>query len=513
MPGSRAIVVGAGMGGLVAALELAAQGLDVTLLERGAAPGGKLRTLTVGGRPVDSGPTVLTLREVFDDVFAAAGSRLEDHLDLQPAEILARHAWDAERHLDLFADPQRSAEAIATLAGAAEGRRFRRFIDEAQRIYQTLEHSFIRAERPSPAGLVRRAGFSGLGGLWRIRPFATLWQALEQSFHDPRLRQLFGRYATYCGSSPFQAPATLMLVAHVEQAGVWRLAGGMHRLAEALAAVAREKGVELRYETPVAEVLVHQGRASGVRLAGGEELAAEAVVLNADAAAVAAGRLGSAAARALPPSAGMPRSQSAVTWSLLARTRGFPLVHHNVFFSRDYAAEFEDVFDHRRTPREPTVYICAQDRPAADAPAPEGPERLLCLVNAPATGDRHPFATGEIEACADRTFAQLARCGAQVDREEALTRVTTPADFERLFPGTAGALYGPASHGWKASFQRPGARTRLPGLYLAGGSVHPGPGLPMAALSGRLAAAALLSDLGSGTRSRRTATPGGTWTP
>ena len=169
-----------------------------------------------------------------------------------------------------------------------------------------MQRTFIEAPRPSPLSLVRAVAAQGFGGLWSIRPFETMWDALGRHFHDPRLRQLFGRYATYCGASPFLAPATLMLVAHVEQEGVWLVAGGMHRVAAALAALATAQGAMIRYGAAVDQVLTAGGRVSGVRLAGGEQLAANAVVVNADAAAVAGGMLGPAVARAVPKPAGSP---------------------------------------------------------------------------------------------------------------------------------------------------------------------------------------------------------------
>lgn len=521
MGDARVAVIGAGMGGLVAALDLAARGLEVVLIERGEAPGGKLREVAIDGLRLDAGPTVLTMRWVFEEVFARAGAALGDHVTLRPLEVLARHAWSEDERLDLFADPERSADAIAAFAGPEEGRRYRAFCRDAQGVYRTLEQPFIRAGRPTPVGLTRAAGLSGLGDLWRIRPFTSLWRALAGYFHDPRLRQLFGRYATYCGSSPFRAPATLMLVAHVEQDGVWLVAGGMHRLARALEGLARQRGVTFRYGVAAEEIVVAGGRAAGVRLSDGERLAADAVVCNADVAALAAGRFGRAAAAAAPRAAVASRSLSAVTWNLVARSEGFPLLRHTVFFSRDYRAEFDDIFGRARLPLDPTVYVCAQDRDDRDdgddrhdrddrgrAGAP-GAERLLCLVNAPARGDSCDDDKAEIERCETATFRQLARCGLTIQRRPQTTIVTTPADFARLYSATGGALYGAATHGWRASFRRPGARSRLPGLYLAGGSVHPGPGLPMAALSGLAAAAALAANLASTRRSNRTATFGG----
>ncbi|RYC31178.1 phytoene desaturase [Lichenibacterium minor] len=506
-------VVGAGIGGLVAALELARRGVRVTVVERGAGPGGKLRQVKVGDRLVDAGPTVFTLRDVFDGVFEAAGERLDDHLTLTRQSLLARHHWPDGTSLDLHDDPARSADAIGRFAGADAARAYRDFSRQAADVYAALERPFIRAERPAnPMALMGRAGVSGFGGMLRIQPYTLLWRALGELFPDPRLRQLFGRYATYCGSSPFQAPATLMLVAHVEARGVWSVEGGLGALARALAALAEARGVRFRFHADVAEVLVSGGRAAGLLLRGGERVSADAVVWNGDAAALAAGRAGRAAMSAVPATAPDARSLSAFTVAVAARMRGPDLVRHNVFFSDDYPAEFEAIRQ-GRVPERPTVYLCAQDRGDGSAPLPaDAVERALTIVNAPADGDRHRYTPEETRSCEERTFRQLERCGLTVERRPGSTLPTAPSDFSDLFPGTGGALYGPASHGWMASFRRPGSRSRLPGLFLAGGSVHPGSGVPMAALSGRLAASSLMQDFASTSRSTRTAMRGGTST-
>jgi 1-hydroxycarotenoid 3,4-desaturase len=508
MPRDRVVIVGAGVAGLVSAFALAARGLDVTVLERGASPGGKMRQIAIGGSSIDSGPTVFTMRWVFDELFAAAGKNFADHIRLRPLEILARHAWDETARLDLFADEERTIEAIGDFSGAAEADGYRAFCRDTKRIYDILEKPFLRAPQPSMGGLIGADGFRGLMRLPQIKPFSSMWSALGRYFADPRLRQLFGRYATYCGSSPYLAPATLMLVAHVEREGVWSIDGGMHALAKALADGAKSFGATIRYGEEVSEVLVACGRANGVRLASGERIPADAVIVNADVGAVANGLFGIPARRAaavIPPRA---RSLSAMTWSVVARTSGFPLLRHNIFFSGDYAAEFDGIFARDTLPREPTVYVCAQDRDDSDTITTD-PEKLLILVNAPANGDRHSYDAAEVERCAQRTFGVLEQRGLQIQRQTDATQVTTPTDFNRLFPATGGALYGRSSHGWTASFQRPGARTKIPGLYLAGGSTHPGPGVPMAALSGRSAAASLLADLTSPSTFRQTAMRGG----
>jgi len=493
---NRVVVIGAGIAGLTSALALAACGFEVTVVERAAAPGGKMREVRIGPARIDSGPTVFTMRWVFEELFAGAGLNFSDHVHLRPLSVLARHAWDDSTRLDLFADEARSADAIGGFAGAAEAKRYRQFCADSRRMYDILEKPFLRATAPSLPGLVTANGLGGLLDMRKIRPFTTMWNALGDYFHDPRLRQLFGRYATYCGSSPFDAPATLMLVAHVEHEGVWSIDGGMHALAAALADCAAKFGATIRYGQEVREIMVSGGRAAGVILGNGERIEAHSVIVNADVGALPAGLFGPAVQSAAAPFVPKLRSLSAVTWSMLATTAGFPLSRHSVFFSRDYAREFTDIFGRGEVPSEPTVYVCAQDRIDDEASLGDGgEEELLVLINAPPVGDRKTFGAPEIEACAARAFGVLARCGLRIQSQPEKTEVTTPADFERLFPATGGALYGRASHGWTASFERPGARTKIPGLYLAGGSTHPGPGVPMAALSGRAAAASLLADV------------------
>jgi 1-hydroxycarotenoid 3,4-desaturase len=487
------VVVGAGIGGLAAALEIAARGERVLVLERAAAPGGKMRHLAIGDARIDGGPTVFTMRWVFEELFATAGARVEDHLTLQPVEVLARHGWQQGGRLDLFADIKRSAEAIGEFAGPAEARGYLEFCARAKRTYEALEGPFIRGSRPTPMTLVSRAGIGGMGRLLQTAPLSTLWDALGGHFKDVRLRQLFGRYATYVGSSPFLSPATLMLIAHVEQSGVWLVEGGMHRVARAIEGLATSQGVQFRYDAHVAEILTASGRVRGVKLADGEVIEASRVVVNADASAIGTGKFGAGVAKAVDAVPWARRSLSAVTWAMHVRTQGFPLVRHNVFFSSDYPEEFADLTRRARLPATPTVYVCAQDR-GDDDRALDAPERLLVLINAPARGDTQPASEAALAAAEQAGFALMRHCGLEVERDPAREIRTTPAGFEALFPATGGALYGQATHGWQASFSRPGARTRLPGLYLCGGSAHPGAGVPMATLSGRHAAAAVLED-------------------
>jgi 1-hydroxycarotenoid 3,4-desaturase len=453
---------------------------------------------------------VFTARWIFEALFESLGERLDDHLTLVKSERLARHAWSDGSALDLWADPARSRDAIGAFAGAGEARGYDGFRAEAERIWNALEHRYMEAPVTTPVGLALRFGLGGIGEMLAINPFETLWTALGKHFRDPRLRQLYGRYATYCGASPFEATATLMLIAHLEARGVWLVEGGMHKVAEAIAGVAAARGARFRYGATVTEIRVVDGRAAGVVLDSGEVIAAGDVLANCDASAIADGRFGAAAAGAVRGTAARDRSMSALVTMMTADAEGFALDRHNVFFSDDYAREFREIFRDGRLPAAPSVYVCAQDRGPGVAPI-AGPERFQIIVNAPATGDGRAPDVGEIAACQTATFQALERCGLTL-RPRSMVPVD-PAMFEGLFPSTGGALYGRASHGWRASFRRPGSRTGLNGLWLAGGSAHPGAGVPMAALSGRLASAAILSARGSMQRSRPMAIAGGTLTP
>lgn len=485
-----AIIVGAGAGGLAAAMDLSAAGLAVTVIDKEAHVGGKMRHLTVDGAQIDGGPTVFTMRWIFEALFDRSGATLTSELDLMSADRLARHAWLDGSELDLWADVDRSADAIADFSDRTNADGYKAFCRDSQSVYQTLRDTFIAAQKPGPLDLGLRVGLHRFGALWQTRPFETYWSRLEHYFSDPRLQQLFGRYSTYIGSSPFLTPATLMLIAHVEQDGVWLVDGGMHSVARAMQRVAERNGAVFRLGEGVQSITVRNGRAAGVILQSGESLAADVVIFNGDQSALAQGRLGDDVIAAGRKVERKDRSLSALVWCAHTETSGFELDYHSVFFSNAYQREFTEIFEQRQVPAEPTIYICAQDRRSTTRPL--GRERLLILVNAPADGDRNEVSVDRQEELRAEMEAHLMRYGLKLETDAPAT-LTPPSGFNHLFPGTGGALYGRANHSPFATFARNGSKTKVPGLYLAGGSIHPGAGVPMATMSGQLAAQAALA--------------------
>ncbi|NCO86611.1 MAG: phytoene desaturase [Rhodobacterales bacterium] len=500
---NHVVIIGAGIGGLAAAARLAHAGHAVTVIEAMATPGGKMRQVPSVAGPVDAGPTVLTMRPVFEALFADLGETLEDHLTLAPLPVLARHYWADGATLDLMADTEASAANVATAFGPRAAAEFRSFAARAARLYEAFDAPMMQTAAPSQRVLVatvaRRPRL-----IADMAPHCSLAAMLRGAFSDPRLAQLFARYATYVGGSPYLSPALLALIAHSEARGVWAVTGGMHRLAQTLEALARARGATFLYTTPAHRVEVQGGRASAVVTPQGR-IAADAVLFNGDPRALATGLLGPGVTKAVKARPLEARSLSAYVHAFAATVSGPPLAHHTVFFGDDPRAEFA-ALDQGARPTDATLYLCAQDRGAGAAPG--GPERFEIILNGAPAGET-PETQEEIRQCQTQVFSRLERFGLTFTPAPGPESLTTPQGFARMFPGSRGSLYGQSPHGLTAGLARPRARTALAGLYLTGGGAHPGAGVPMAVLSARHAAAAITQDLALRSTSRPTATPGG----
>ncbi|MGH8884593.1 MAG: phytoene desaturase family protein [Egibacteraceae bacterium] len=481
---ARIVVIGAGVGGLAAAARLAAAGHDVTVCEQAERVGGKLGLLERDGFRFDTGPSLLTMPHVLAEVFAATGDPLEQVLDVQPVEPIAHYRFADGTELDTSADPRVMEANLDAALGPGTGADWARLMARAERIWQAVREPFLESPLGGPAALLRLS--TRVNDLVAVAPLRTLRGLGRTELRDERLRMLLDRYATYAGSDPRHAPAALATVPYVEQAfGAWYVRGGLYRIAEALSDRAEERGAKVRTCADVARVEVSGDRVAGVRLTTGERLAADAVVANTDAAHLYTDLLPSAE-RARRRLARTTPSLSGFVVLLGVRGRTPGLAHHTVLFPADYDAEFDAIFGPRPQPvPDPTLYVAVPGDPAV---APPGHEAWFVLVNAP--GDQAGVSwTAETSArYADHLLDLLAARGLDLTGRVCFREIRSPADLARRTRAVGGAIYGTSSNGPRAAFLRPPNRGPVQGLFLVGGSSHPGGGLPLVLLSARIVA-------------------------
>ncbi len=496
MGARRIIIVGAGLGGLSAALHLSARGFQVEILEKNSTVGGKLNRMVADGYSFDTGPSLVTMPDILRETFAVGGARLEDCLTLQPLDPICRYRWPDGAQLDLSSDVAKTSAELRRLAPQDEAAFFR-FLSYGADLYAATAPVFLFNDFRDWRNLWRQLDGRLLRQLPRLATLRTVADRTADFFSSPHLRQLFNRYATYNGSSPYRAQATFCLIPYVEFAfGAWYVAGGLYRIAEALAQVARERGVKIHAEAPVAEIVVEDGAARGIRLANGDFLPADAVLSNADSLYTYAKLLPGLRRRAYSDDRLARIEPSCSGFILLLGTarKLDALAHHNIFFSSDYPGEFADIFDRLTPPVDPTIYVCATSR-TDPTQAPPGGENLFVMVNAPAVCDAYDW-DDVAPSYRDRIIARLAAAGLTGLAESVVVEdILTPKRFATWFNAHRGAIYGLSSNSLRNAFWRPPIRAReARGLYFVGGGTHPGGGIPLVLLSGKIAAAAVAAD-------------------
>ncbi len=485
-------IIGAGIGGLSAAISLAARGQRVAVYEQLSRPGGKMGELREAGFRWDTGPSVITMRHVFERLFRQAGRDFNDYVELLPLNPITRYFWRDGLVLDAVADEEAMCAQIREFA-PKDVDSYRRFLRYAHQLHDLIAEPFLYRGQPGLKDIFSLP----VRDVFRIDALRTMHQAVQSHFHDPHLIQLFDRFATYNGSSPYKAPATLNVIAHVEMGmGAWYPRGGVYAIAQAMARLASELGVDLRYNSPVQAITTQNGKATGVRLVGEVQIDADAVIANAD--------VTHTYNHLLPPSNAkkhwLEPSCSGYVLCLGIRRRSkvgvkpWALVHHNILFSDDYPREFDDIFKRKVPTHDPTVYICNTSATDLDH-APTYCANWFVLINVPYLSAAYDWETqaGHYGSTIKAILAE--RIGLSSE-DIVVERQFTPLDLQRTYGGHQGAIYGFSSNTKLAAFRRPNNRaSAIKRLYFASGSAHPGGGVPLVTLSGMAAARNVIDDL------------------
>lgn len=496
----RIAVIGAGLGGLSAACTLAARGYTVTLFEKNPWNGGKASVLEASGFRFDMGPTILTVPTVLKRVFAEAGRQAEDYLELKRLDPQWRSFFDDGSVLDLVENVAQMKKHLAEFSPhtmSADG--YEDFLSVSERLHEISEKFFFWKSVESirdTLDLKQNMDPKTLADVMNLRMGTTVAGTVRKRAPDARVAQMLDHFTQYVGSSPYNAPAVLCAIAHMQtDLGVWYPMGGTRAVPAALESLASDLGVEIRNDVRVHRIVRQGRRVIGVKLENGDYEPFGAVVSNMDSIRtykeLVGGEIGQKYDR---PNRYQPSCSGVVLYLGLDKAYEH-LLHHNFVFSRDPEEEFDAIYKRGEPAPDPTCYVAA---PARTDPtvAPEGGEALYVLVHTPSLRPRHDWSQ-MLPEYRRVILNKLKRSGGMVDIEERLVfeAALTPKDIHERYNVLDGAIYGLASHGRFFGAFKPGNRSRdVDGLYLCGGAAHPGPGMPMTMMSGWIAADSLDTD-------------------
>jgi diapolycopene oxygenase len=489
---SRIAVIGAGLGGLSAACVLAARGYHVTVFEKNSWIGGKAAVLREAGYRFDMGPTILIYPSVLRKIFAEAGRDLTDYLQLLPIEPQWRCFFHDGSQFNFYGDPTLMREELNRFAPGVIAS-VERFEQKAEELHAISNRFFFWRSVGSLRDTFRMGSLLHLDllrDLSRMKLGRTVSELIRSEIQDPRIAQILEHMVQYVGSSPEKAPAVLCAIEHMQrEEGVWYPIGGTRAIPKALQRLARELGVNFRTQAGVQRIQIEKGRVVGITTESGESFPCAAVVANSDSIRTYRELLNSDLARAFHRRRSYEPSCSGIVIYLGLNRQYEHLAHHNFVFSRDSNEEFEAIYEHGEPAPDPTCYLCA---PAQTDPtvAPPGGEALYILVHTPYLRPGQNW--HELYPHYRKiTFDKLSRTAKLDDLQSAIKfeHFLTPKDILQRYHVWNGAIYGIASHGrLQGGFKPANHEPELTGLYLAGGSVHPGPGMPMVLMSGWIAA-------------------------
>lgn len=490
----RILVIGAGLGGMSAAISLATEGFDVEIVERNDKVGGKLNILHKDGFAFDLGPSILTMPHIFRALYTRAGRNMEDYVRFEAVEPHWRNFFEDGTTVDLTPNPDAMRRELDKL-GPKAAEEFERFMAYSKNLCTETEAGYFAKGLDSLWELIRFYG--PLRSLLGFDVFRTMDQGVRRFISDPKLIDILNYFIKYVGSSPYDAPALMNLLPHIQfEYGLWYVKGGMFGLAEALEKLALELGVRIRLNTEVERIAHEEGKATAIRLQGGEALPCDIVVSNMEVIPAMQKLLNSSNRSLTKMRRFVPSCSGHVLH--LGVDRIYPqLAHHNFFYSEKPREHFDAIFHNRRLSDDPTLYLVAPCK-TDPAQAPSGCEIIKVLPHIPHLDPDRPFSDDEYAAFRERVLIKLERMGLTDLRQHIVTEESwTPHDIEARYCSNRGSIYGVVADRTKnLGFKAPMRSSELSNLYFVGGSVNPGGGMPMVTLSGQLVRDKILADWG-----------------
>lgn len=481
--GKKISVIGSGLGGLSAAIRLAHRGYDITVYEQNPVPGGKAHSLEAGGFRFDTGPSLLTMPFVIEELFSSVNENIQNHLSIKNLDNLCRYFYDDGTILNAFSDKEKFAAEIERKTSERKEHLFR-YLSYCAKIYDLTADIFLFNNLYDISTYTNSRALKTLLKIGKIDSFRTMNEANRSFFQDEKIIQLFNRYATYNGSNPYQCPATLNIISHVEyNIGGYYIEGGMHKLTEALYNLAGRKGVNFSFGSKVNKIITEKRSVQGIQV-NGEHVKSEIVISNADVFNTYNKLLDDVKTKPAKKFASIEPSSSALVYYWGVEINSEKLDVHNILFSSDYKNEFDELFKKKAYPADPTVYIYISSK-FSKGDVPKGMENWFVMINAPYV---HEKLHKPGEKLKQTILAKIKKMTGYDIKDKIVTeKIMTPFDIESQTGSYKGSIYGISSNNRKAAFLRqPNRSKEYKGLYFCGGSAHPGGGIPLVILSGKL---------------------------
>lgn len=479
----RIAVIGAGLGGISAAISLAQEGYPVDVYEKNGQIGGKLNLLQAEGYTFDLGPSILTLPNIFERLFERSGRKMADYISVQTVRPHWRNFFEDGTVINLYPEPDKmAAEAERVAPGSAK--EVRAFLEYAEQQYDLVDSGYFQQGLDTVRDFQR---FYGFKPFMKFDFLHSMHSGVARRIRDPHLRDVFDFFIKYVGSSAYDAPGFMNCLPIIQfRYDLWYADGGMYNIARGLSRLMDELGIRVHLNREVQRIKKSIGRVSGLDFTDGSSVAADVVVSNMEVIPAYRDLLHESGTYFRRLEKQLEPACSGLVIDLGLDCKYEQLAHHNFFFSSNQKEHFKTVFHKKELPKDPTIYLVAASRTDPTV-APLGCDCLKILPHIPYINDQHPYTHGDYMALKERIIDKLERMGLTGLRKHTVfEHVWTPFDIQKNYYSNGGSIYGVVANRWKNfAFKGPKQSPLYENLFFTGGSVNPGGGMPMVVLCGQ----------------------------